>query len=634
MKRLMLLILVVLTVCGLLNANPGYLGVYQTKDWLQFQIYALDTLTGQWRRPDSLYLHIFYGRAPSVPSFTTRSSGADINALAWIDSMKISSMTQPIYTYHDSVGRIDADSGNGNYDGILQAFYQTKTTDFAFSFVIADSSFTKAINTAASDSQTVDKSNLGTLTVALTATGSDADTGIVAMKTREAALRDSVHLRSTVVPATVATIFGADSATYAGTAATMGKAMSATGAAAGGITEAQMRIMVDTGMGVRKITTVVHAVKSNNTFDVDTVSLGFSNGYDLLRAMIFVNRHGSRPSFFRSGINRAVTGGAYDTLTMIDTMTFAAGDSITIYPTPFWDFMPADTAKELFASATWDLDSGQVFAAGTMGRLMILAAIAGADTSAFKAMLINNGYRAAKDSTNKGMATGQNYSLPRLGDQVACSGGSGSCQDSAGVRFVVRVWDATNLAAVPGAPVTIRTSLTGTAYDHRLSTNPSGNAIFTIDPAAYYIFVESPGISFPESAYTITGADSILMSGTGATIVAASDPTKAAVVGQLWKMTSKNGVSSACANCDVVFDLLASNCSDTVQTALFVTKSVKTTANANGYITAYLPLTGHMACEDGSTPLWRMTVTVGNKRTELTFSTPDTSTVDIGGLLK
>ena len=151
MKRLMFLIMTVVLIWELATAVPGYLGVYQTKNWLQFEIYALDTVSGQWRKPDSVQLNICYGRAPNVPSFATYS-GADIVAATWIDSMKNAWETQPIYTYHDSVGRIDADSGNGNYNGILRTYYQTKTFNFDFHFVIADSSFTKAINQAAYDS--------------------------------------------------------------------------------------------------------------------------------------------------------------------------------------------------------------------------------------------------------------------------------------------------------------------------------------------------------------------------------------------------------------------------------------------------------------------------------------------------
>ena len=495
----------------------------------------------------------------------------------------------------------------------------------------------------------------------------------------------------TAAPPTVAQFYGADSATYSTPAGTMGKAMSATASGTGLDSATISRIL---GRKIPSIRLVVHAVKNNNTFDVDTTLLGFSNGHDLLGCMVFFNRHDGRPSFFRSGINRAVNGGGYDTLTMIDTLTAVAGDTITIYPTPWWDFMPADTATDLFALNVWNTDSTQSFANASMGRLMILAAIAGADTSAFKTLLNNNGYRTAKDSINAALTIGLLKSLPRIGGLVdslwfklvemnlgringsaaaatelkkafdvtnpagggrianvlhvdsadyvdtvrgvGSGGGSGtgSCMDLAGVRFVVNVWDGTNSAAVPNAAVTIRTSLTGTAYDHRLDTNPFGNAVFTIDPAAYYIFVESPGLNFPDSAYTIIGADSILISGTGATIVPAANATKAAVVGYLWKITSKNGVSSACANCDVIFELLGPNCSDTVQTALWVTKTVKASANANGYISAYLPLTGRMKCEDGSTPRWKMTVTVGNNRTEVTFDTPDTSTVDIGSLMK
>lgn len=161
--------LLVLFVAGVAIANPGNLGVFQTKNWIGFPVYSLDTLTGQWRRPDSVYLHIFYGRLANLPSFTTRVA-SDFVAASWLDSMKISSATNPIYTFHDSVGRIDADSGNGAYWGLLQTFFQTKTTDFSFEFTISDSSFTKAINKAAGDSAYVDGSVLAGLTGAISAT--------------------------------------------------------------------------------------------------------------------------------------------------------------------------------------------------------------------------------------------------------------------------------------------------------------------------------------------------------------------------------------------------------------------------------------------------------------------------------
>lgn len=504
------------------------------------------------------------------------------------------------------------------------------------------------------------------------------------------------HFMSNSITSTtlVAEIYGADSATYATPAGSMGKAMSATGSAAGGITEAQMRTMLDS-LGLiygRPIKTVVHAASSNTTFDVDTTTLGFSGRNNLLGCLVFFSYHDGKPSFFRTGIKRAVNGGGYDTLTMIDTITAVAGDTVIFFRDPWWDFEPVYAAAGIFADTGWHRDTSGTYDDDSWGRLMILAAAAGADTAAFKTLLTNNGYKEAKDSINVALMIGLSKSLPRIGnlnidttwmktfwatlemnlgkilgssaaareflracDSTATNGGmhvarvdtstyvdtlgsqvqSGG-DDPAGVRFVVRVWDATNSAAVSNAMVTWRASATATTYDHRKATNPSGNAVVTIDTGSYTIFVEATGLNFPDSAYTITGADSILISGTGVTFVASADPAKCAVVGQLWKLTSKNGVSSACANCDAVFELMGPNCTDTVtaQTGLWVTKMVRTSADANGYITAYLPITGNMKCEDGSSPLWKMTVTVGNKRTEVTFATPDTTTVDIGSLMK
>jgi len=615
-KRLMILMLTIATVWWVTTYGAS-LGIITPASQFNLPCSGIDTINGLERKPDSVHIIVKFGRGANVTSYF-RTSGASPSAADWIDSTLDADW--PTWTFRDTVGEYDADSGAGLYGLNVRSFYQTKAFTREHTFNLVDTVLNFAVSKAARDSATIDKSNAWGLGVEV-----NTKTGFTAGPT---------------------------------------------------------------------IRLVVHAVKNNNTFDVDTTLLGFSNGRDLLGCMVFFNRHGGKPSFFRSGINRAVNGGGYDTLTMIDTLTAVAGDTITIYPTPWWDFMPADTATDLFALNVWNTDSTQSFANASMGRLMILAAIAGADTSAFKTLLNNNGYRTAKDSINAALTIGLLKSLPRIGGLVdsvwfklvetnlgringsaaaatelkkafdvtnpagggrianvlhvdsadyvdtvrgvGSGGGSGtgSCMDLAGVRFVVNVWDGTNSAAVPNAAVTIRTSLTGTAYDHRLDTNPFGNAVFTIDPAAYYIFVESPGLNFPDSAYTIIGADSILISGTGATIVPAANATKAAVVGYLWKITSKNGVSSACANCDVIFELLGPNCSDTVQTALWVTKTVKASANANGYISAYLPLTGRMKCEDGSTPRWKMTVTVGNKRTEVTFDTPDTSTVDIGSLMK
>jgi hypothetical protein len=86
--------------------------------------------------------------------------------------------------------------------------------------------------------------------------------------------------------------------------------------------------------------------------------------------------------------------------------------------------------------------------------------------------------------------------------------------------------------------------LTATSYDHQKTTNSLGNATIDIDTGWYYIFVEATGLNFSDSLRHITGADSILMSGTGATIVIPTDPALCAVYGTL-KDNSNNPIAGA-----------------------------------------------------------------------------------------
>lgn len=348
-------------------------------------------------------------------------------------------------------------------------------------------------------------------------------------------------------------VWGADSGTYATPAGTMGKAASATAAAAGGITEAQMHTMLDTQTVFTAVADLWPTLQGVDTVDaagtntrtqfvIDSAAFGYNNPMGLVNQKIIIRQDSLKP--MAVGVSEvSVTGGNY-TITVTDSMqvAFSPGDSIwfasdiaNTYAT-----LP-ETAKET-ADTTLGRDTTiYTGSSATIGGSIVSGGTGtDSDTTAMKTMLENNRILALFDSlllvtkrselatiTQAGLdslrATAKRLNDSLSSQEWATSGGSGD--DPAGVRFVVRVWDGTNLAAVPNAEVTWRTSLIGTVYDHRKTANSLGNATVDIDTGWYYIFVEATGLNFPDSLRHITGADSILISGTGVVLVPPSSPS-------------------------------------------------------------------------------------------------------------
>ncbi len=280
------------------GVHLGDLGTFQTKSWLPpQQIYALDTLRGVWARPDSISLYVGFGRLANAPSFSART-GADIVAASYIDSAKHAWETQPIYTYHDSVGRIDADSGVGQYSGIIRCFYQTKTTDFSFNFTVVDSPFNASMAKAARDSAIVKGESFAALNNAIDAS----------------------------VVANGALTFGAE---------------------------------ITTGLPYTRAFEVDSAsVDANSQFVVDTASLGpwSSNGAFLEnRQLWLVNQGTDYYSPIPCVVSQVEYSGANARITVNINApdNFAAGDDLLLTPFMFMDFATTYEMAGLNADSTW-----------------------------------------------------------------------------------------------------------------------------------------------------------------------------------------------------------------------------------------------------------------------------------------
>lgn len=383
---------------------------------------------------------------------------------------------------------------------------------------------------------------------ALSATGTDADTSFTNMQTTLAAVKaktdkltynaaDSLIIDYSNIPGGTATV--PDS---------LFDSLTAIHADVNSITSGTIYPLLGD-----KFTVDAAGTNARTQFVVDTASLGtFSSNWQAIRDRSYLLRSMSDNKVQIPLIIHSVAyTGANCTLTVADSVpiAFAAGDTIQMTGIYSPELASLSEAAAATSDSTVAKDTTGLRGDPTVGGMIMSGGSSSSDTTDIKAMLDNNLFTQAKDTLNLIATTTGNGRLPRYGELPAITqagldslaatakrlndtltsqewAGVGSGDDPAGVRFVVRVWDGTNSAAVPGARVTIRPTLTATVYDHQKDANASGNAIFTIDTASYYVFVESPGLSFPDSAYHITGADSILMSGTGISILPPASATQ------------------------------------------------------------------------------------------------------------
>ena len=195
---------------------------------------------------------------------------------------------------------------------------------------------------------------------------------------------------------TVAEIYGADSATYAVPAATMGKAMSATGAAAGGITQSQMWDMLDTQTVFTATADlypvvgskfVVDAAGTNarTQFVVDTASLGegSSQGKMLLNRLLILRSQGSNNITIPLAIHSISYTAANCTLTVVDSVPWAFAANDTIQLTGLIAYEMSTQAEAATANATELLGAdttglrgdptvgGQIMSGGTGGGMTL-----------------------------------------------------------------------------------------------------------------------------------------------------------------------------------------------------------------------------------------------------------------------
>lgn len=553
--------LLVLFVAGVAIANPGNLGVFRTKDRIGFPVYSLDTLTGQWRRPDSVYLHIFYGRLANLPSFTTRVA-SDFVAASWLDSMKISSMTNPIYTFHDSVGRIDADSGNGAYWGLLQTFFQTKTTDFSFEFTISDSSFTKAINKAASDSFIVDRSTLalvpGNFTPSYATTAQLGDSvrkGIgdtVATFTNSHALTDSMRLvahdSGRVIVQPIKDTANAILDTLQNHDADWG----------GGAATADVYPLT----GIKFVVDAV-GLDANSQFVTDTAALGVysSNQATLVNRAVIIRSLTDGEVQIPTTITRVAYTGANCSLTVnIDApKNFAANDTIQLTGLPWHDFATLAEATDSSASAILDADTSDHINPGSVGESIARGGTGSSDfdSTQFLQVMFDHGWYAALDSLVIRVKRGLSNSLTLAGDlytqsqfeafsfkhvervdsvtytdtlgsQVSGGGGGGSDYAGSGA-YACTLYVFDGATAVNRAVVNVYNS-DETARTERGNTDPNGRIIFNLDAATYHVRMRYGG------ATQNTNPQSVVVTSAGAndTIqINIVDPTLCSVSGTL-----------------------------------------------------------------------------------------------------
>jgi hypothetical protein len=172
-------------------------------------------------------------------------------------------------------------------------------------------------------------------------------------------------------------------------------------------------------------------------------------------------------------------------------------------------------------------------------------------------------------------------------------------------------------------------------------TNANGYVYLAVDTGYVTISPRSSSFFFSESEYTIhvtaNMTDTINCASTRPLAPTAA-PGMCLVDGYLTGSGYETGDSlNLCAWCDIEFELLGLNCTDTstASTSLVFDPVVKATASAGGYFSAQLRRTDQLKC-DGSQAKWRMTVYRGNRKwtaREFTFYT-DTTHVDVGSVLK
>lgn len=374
------------------------------------------------------------------------------------------------------------------------------------------------LTTIAGYTDDIGTAGAGLTSVRLGARGTDSDTGFIAMKTK-------------ITTITTHTTEMHDSLDTQGWAAT--------GSGGGGTAD------VYPLSGIKFLVDAVGA-DGNSQFVSDTASLGAysSNENTLINRAVIIRSLTDGEVQIPTTITRVAYTGANCSLSVsIDApKNFAANDTIQLLGLPWHDFATLGEAAAVQRDTILKTDSTLYGGEANIGGAIVDGG-GGSDSTEIKTMLQNNQVLDAADSTMKMAQTttgagslrrGEVGSLANAADSVSnrlqnpgvnvtkikgsttlvidtsrnatglASGSSGGCPDSGGFAVTVFFLDSSD-ANEPVYDATVRTksSLAGVVTG-KASTGINGSFTFSMNAGKHYILTQAYGMTFPVDSITVT----------------------------------------------------------------------------------------------------------------------------------